>query len=161
MANVHFVDNSIKVTEAIEAAAIKFLHEAAGELETQVKRNTRVDTSKTKQSWQYKIDKGNLVAYVGSPLENAIWEEFGTGEYAANGKGAKPYWVYVKGGGKKSSSPKTYTLEQAKRVVAMLRSKGLDAYYSKGKRGTRALEKAKNSVKPKINKAAKEAFKNV
>ena len=161
MADVKFTDNSIEVMNSIEQAAIKFLHEVAGELEAQVKRNTRVDTSQTKKSWADKIDKSNLKAYVGSPLENAIWEEFGTGEFAINGDGRKGYWVFVKGGGVKSKSPKTYTLEQAKRAVAILRKKGLEAYYTKGKRGTRAFEKAKTTVKPKINSIAKEAFKNV
>jgi hypothetical protein len=56
---------------------------------------------------------------------------------------------------------KVYTLEEAKRVVAMLRKKGLEAYYTKGKRGTRAFEKAKTTVKPKINNIAKAAFNNV
>lgn len=161
MADVKFTDNSLEVMNAIEQAAIKFLHEAAGELEAQSKRNTRVDTGQLKQSWDYKIDKSKLIAYIGNPLENAIWEEFGTGEFAVNGDGRKGYWVFVKGGGVKSNSPKTYTLEQAKRIVAILRKKGLEAYYTKGKRGTRAFEKAKTTVKPKINSIAKEAFKNV
>ena len=161
MADVKFTDNSIEVMNAIEQAAIKFLHEAAGELEAQAKRNTRVDTGQLKKSWDYKIDKSKLIAYVGNPLENAIWEEFGTGEFAVNGDGRKGYWVFVKGGDVKSKSPKTYTLEQAKRAVAILRKKGLEAYYTKGKRGTRAFEKAKTTVKPKINSIAKEAFKNV
>ena len=37
---------------------------------------------------------GQHVATVGSPLENAIWEEFGTGEYALKGDGRKGGWFY-------------------------------------------------------------------
>ena len=31
---------------------------------------------------------------IGNPLENAIWEEYGTGEYALKGNGRKKPWVY-------------------------------------------------------------------
>lgn len=34
------------------------------------------------------------MALVGSPLENAVWEEFGTGDYALNGNGRKGGWAY-------------------------------------------------------------------
>lgn len=61
----------------------------SGELEAQVKRNTRVDTGQTKGSWTYKVDEANGEAMVGSPQENAIWEEFGTGQYALNGDGER------------------------------------------------------------------------
>ena len=89
MADVQFVDNHINVINSIGEAAIAFLHEAAGELEAQAKRNTRVDTGQTKGAWTYEVEESKLEAYVGNPLENAIWEEMGTGEYAINGDGRK------------------------------------------------------------------------
>ena len=51
-----------------------------------------------------------------------------------------------------------YTLEEAKRAMAILRSKGLDAYYTKGKKPSRAFWNAYNKVKPKIAKYLKEKF---
>ena len=33
-------------------------------------------------------------AYIGSNYENAIWEEFGTGEYALEGNGRRGGWHY-------------------------------------------------------------------
>ena len=69
--SVEFEDNSIAVKDAIEAAAIKWLYEAAGELQAQVMRNTRVDTGKTKQSWEYRVDAATKKAVVGSNAENA------------------------------------------------------------------------------------------
>ena len=80
--------------EEIEKAAVAFLHEAAGEFESQVKRNTAVDTGQLKASWSYVVDKEHLEAKIGSPLENAIWEEYGTGEFALNGDGRKTPWRY-------------------------------------------------------------------
>lgn len=92
--SLEFIDNSVAVKDAIEAAAIKWLYEAAGEVQAQAMRNTRVDTGKTKQSWEYKVDEGALKATVGSNAENAIWEEFGTGQYALKGDGRKTPWSY-------------------------------------------------------------------
>ena len=92
--SVEFWDNSVQVKAALSEAAIAYLYEAGGELEAQVKRNSRVGTGQLKNSWTYKIDESDGVCTVGSPLENAIWEEFGTGEFAVNGDGRKGGWYY-------------------------------------------------------------------
>ena len=91
---VRFEDNSMKVKAALNEAAIDYLHEAGGELVAQVKRNTRVRTEQLKKSWSYNVDESKGECTVGSPLENAIWEEFGTGEFALNGDGRKGGWYY-------------------------------------------------------------------
>lgn len=126
MAKVIFEDNTIKLEEAMDAAIVAALEEAAGELESQVKRNTRVDTGQTKSSWQHYVDEDKLVAYVGSPLENAIYEEFGTGEYALKGNGRKGGWHYED-------------------------EKG-DWHFTTGKKPNRALHNAVNTKKGKIAK---------
>lgn len=96
---VEFKDYSIEVKEAINNKIIAFLYEAAGELESQVKRNTSVDTGQLKASWDYKVYEHKNEAVIGSPLENSIWNEFGTGQYALHGDGRKTPWKYkdVKG----------------------------------------------------------------
>ena len=95
MANkVVFEDYSIKVKTEIDDRIIAALEECAGEIESQTKSNTRVDTGKTKNSFQHKVVDSELTAYIGSNYENAIWEEFGTGEYALEGNGRKGGWVY-------------------------------------------------------------------
>ena len=91
---VEFEDNRMQVKEAIRDAAIGFLHEAAGEMVSQTARNTKVKTSQTKRSWSYVVDEEALEAVIGSSFQNAIWEEFGTGEYALNNNGRKGGWVY-------------------------------------------------------------------
>lgn len=91
---VKFVDNSAKFNAALDDASIAYLYEAAGELEAQVKRNSRVSSGQLKNSWTYKVDESKGEAVIGSPLENAIWEELGTGEYAVNGNGRKGGWYY-------------------------------------------------------------------
>ena len=132
MADVQFVDNHIDVINAIGEAAIAFLHEAAGELEAQAKRNTRVDTGQTKGAWTYEVEESKLEAYVGNPLENAIWEEMGTGEYAINGDGRKGGWFYKDAKG--------------------------EGHWTHGKRPSRAFENARATCEPKIIQAAKDKF---
>lgn len=96
MANVEYTNNSMKVKNALSTGVSAFLYEAGGELQAQTMRNSRVDTGQTKGSYQYKVQEESNAGtvYVGSNLENAIWEEFGTGEYALNGDGRKGGWVY-------------------------------------------------------------------
>ena len=95
MSDIKFTDNSIKVINAIDREILNALEEASGEMESQVKRNTKVKSSKTKNSWNHTVDEKNHVAYVGSNYENAIWEEFGTGIEAQHGNGRKDVpWVY-------------------------------------------------------------------
>ncbi len=100
MADVKFEDFTIQVQGAIDDIINAALEECAGELKSAVKRNTRVDTGKTKNSWQHKVVDSEHTAYIGSNSENAIWEEFGTGEYALERNGRKGGWVYKDAKGK-------------------------------------------------------------
>ena len=97
---VQFQDFRLKVTGALDDACIAYLYEASGEIEAQVKQNTRVGSGQLKNSWTYKVDEAKGEAHIGSPLENAIWEEFGTGEYALNDDGRKGGWHYKDDEGK-------------------------------------------------------------
>ena len=94
MAQVRFEDNRMEVMADLDDAAIAYLYEAGGLMKAQVERNTRVDTGQLKNSWTYKVNESKGECVVGSPLENAIWEEFGTGEYALEGNGRKGGWYY-------------------------------------------------------------------
>ena len=80
--SVEFTDNTAKIKAALSEGVIGFLHEAGGEIQAQTQRNSRVDTGQTKGSYKYMVDEGKdeSTVAVGSDLENAIWEEFGTGE---------------------------------------------------------------------------------
>ena len=93
--SVELKDDSIKVKAALNDATVKFLYEAAQVIQSQVKQNTTVDTGQLKASWNFTVDESKGEATIGSPVENAIWEEFGTGEYALHGDGRKGGWVYV------------------------------------------------------------------
>ena len=96
--SVEFTDNSVKIMEALAEGLSKFMYEIGGEIQSQVRRNVRVDTGKTKGSYDYKVNESMMAGVaeviVGSDAENAIWEEFGTGEFALKGNGRKGGWTY-------------------------------------------------------------------
>ena len=131
--SVQFEDFSIKVKDALEDAALRFLEEAASEVESQARRNSRVDTGQLKGSWKHIVDDDKHEATIGSPLQNAIWEEFGTGEYAAKGDGRKGGWSYKDDTG--------------------------DWHHTTGKKPNRTLQRAFDSKKGKIMNRAKQIFK--
>lgn len=132
--NIIFKDYAPEIQAKLQHAAEAWLEEASGEVETQAMRNTRVDTGRTKGSWQHHVDNGNLEATVGSDYENAIWEEFGTGVFAESGGRTNVPWTYKD-------------------------QKG-EWHKTKGKRGTGAFRKAYTTTKPKLMKAARSRFKD-
>lgn len=131
--SVELKDDSIKVKGALNDAVIKLLYEASHVIQSQVKQNTAVDTGQLKGSWDFTVDESKGEAVIGSPLENAIWEEFGTGEYALHGNGRKGGWVYVdeKGG-----------------------------HFTRGKKPRRMLHNAFETKRPAIVKRAERIIKS-
>jgi hypothetical protein len=91
---VEFQDFSIQVKDALENAVIQYLDEAGATLERQAANNTRIGTGETAGTWTHVVDEGKQECVIGNPLENAIWEEFGTGEFALGGDGRRGGWVY-------------------------------------------------------------------
>ena len=87
-----FEDNSIKVMEALDKVGKEWLEDASRVLLNQTIQNSRADTGQTKGSWKRVVEDERAV--VGSTSENAIWEEFGTGEFALEGNGRKGGWWY-------------------------------------------------------------------
>ena len=132
---VEFQDFSIQVKEALDEKALAFLEEAASEIESAAKRNSRVDTGQLKGSWNHQVNESAKEATVGSPEENAIWEEFGTGEHALHGDGRKGGWSYQDDKG--------------------------DWHHTHGKTPNRTLHNAFEIKKAAIIRRAKEIFKGM
>ena len=137
MPDVEFHDYSIEVLNAIDNKVEAVLAEVSGEIVSQTKRNSRVDTGKTKNSFRYEVSKSNhsFTSHIGSPDQNAIWEEFGTGEYALHGDGRKGGWHYKDAKGK--------------------------WHFTRGKTPSRAFWNAFNSTKDKIIKRIQNALKGL
>ena len=153
--SVKFEDFRVKCKNAMGDAAIAFLYEAGGELSSQTARNTAVDKSQLKGSWDYVVDEGELQATVGSPLQNAIWEEFGTGEYALKKNGRKTPW-YVPVEGYTGKKKPTYN----GKVVIVYGKNGTAFYKTNGKKPKRTLFNAFETSKEKLKRRAEEHFKN-
>jgi hypothetical protein len=138
MAEVIFEDHTFEVKNAIDNRINAVLEECAGELESQAKRNTRVAKKhggRTKNNWKHYVDDAEHKAVIGNPLENAIWEEFGTGEFALNGDGRKGGWTYKDEEG--------------------------NWHHTHGKKPSRALWKAWTSIKGKIIKHIQNSLKGL
>jgi len=146
---VEFIDNSMNVTNAIDDAVSAFLYEAAGEVAAQTARKTPVDSGHLKGSWTYIVDESAGVATIGSPLENAIWNEYGTGEYAAKGDGRKGGW-YV--------HESKLSAKAKKRMKKVIGKDGKIYYFTYGKRPQRTFETVFNALKDKIIRRAEQLF---
>ena len=139
MADFKFHDYSFEVKQALADVAYRTLEEVAGELESQTKRNhdPYVDTGQTKNSWSHRVsasaNQGEYTANIGSNYQNAIWEEFGTGEYALNGNGRKGGWFYVDEEG--------------------------NGHFTHGKHPRRQFFNAYTTLKPKLIRHMQSAFK--
>lgn len=133
--SVKFNDYSVQVIDKMNDRINAKLEECAGEIESATKRNTRVDSGDTKNNWDHYVDEGEHIAYIGNPLENAIWEEFGTGEHALQGNGRKGGWKYVDDEGK--------------------------GHFTYGKKPSRAFHKAYTSLKNKVIRVLENALKGM
>lgn len=140
-------DHSAEVYKELEAACQRALEKCGLVGEGYAKKLCPVDTGNLRNSITHTVtDSGERAAYVGTNSEYGIYVECGTGVYGpAHTTG---YWVYVVGGDKEKkgkSSGKRYTLQEAKRIVAMLRSQDppIEAYYSNG-------QPAKPFIKPAV-----------
>ena len=133
--SVVFKDFTKVVLDKIHTTGETFLEEVGGEVEAQTKRNTKVDTGKTKGSWEHIVDTDKMEVQIGSRYKNALWEEFGTGIYALKGDGRKTKRVY------RTEDGKFHT--------------------TVGKKPRRALFRAYQSKKNEIIREARRRFKEL
>lgn len=143
--SLQFEDNRVQVKAAMDSAITAFLHEAGGEIQARTIRNSRTDTGQTKGSYEYKVNESAGKCQIGSNLENAIWEEFGTGEYALKGNGRKGAW-YVPVDNYTGSKKPTYN----GKVVIVYGKNGKKFYKTNGKKPNRPLDSAFKSLKTKL-----------
>ena len=158
MALIEFEDNTDEIIGVMREKALAWLEEAGGEIEAQTKTNSRRQRGGggTAGSFEHKVDEGTMTCSIGSPEENAIWEEFGTGEYALNGDGRAGAW-YVPVDSYTGEKRPTYNGQ----VVIVYGKNGKKFYKTNGKRGTRALFNAFNSMKVRIVNGAKARFEDL
>lgn len=128
-------DNHKSINNQLDEILSQFLIEAGKEVVAQTARVTRVDEGQLKSSWDCVVKPSEGVAVVGSPLENAIWEEFGTGIHAVNGNGRKTGWAYVDRHG--------------------------NTHFTRGKKANHTLQKGFGASESNVMKRAAELFGEV
>ena len=167
MAEVEFkgLDKIIAKLDKMQdtSTIVSAMQDACDLVEGAAKYKAPKDTGALKRSITNRIEViGNEVdGIVFTPVEYAPYIEYGTGLYAENGNGTSGYWVYV---GDKDYDPnrkksgKRYTLQEAKQIVAIMRSKGLEAYYTNGMHPQPFMRPALKENEQNIKKKLKEGI---
>ena len=155
MANhVEFQDFSFEGKEALNDTSIGWLYATAEEIKSQAQRNCKTDYEEggkqLKGSYDVKVDETKGEAQVGSPMEAAYWEEWGTGEYAAHGDGRKGWWIYIPGQPSMGGGMTYHDEMEAMMMAAYIQETyGKKAYATNGRKPNYTLEKAFNANKEK------------
>lgn len=159
---VEFDDNSQEVLNALRNAAERGLMAVGETAVTYAKKSITeqkaVDTGRLRNNINYLVRDDEV--YIGTNVEYAPYVEFGTGKYYPGGR--RGWWVYVNGSKRKGDPKnlKTYTYEEAKQVVAILRSKGLDAHMTEGQPAKPFLKPAAADHAQEYRGLLKESLEN-
>lgn len=156
MANkVEFQDFSMEVKAELNDATIAWLYEWASEIEAHAKRNCSRGESYSNQlrgAYNHSVNEAKGEAKIGNTMEQAFWEEFGTGEHAdttKNGgkKGRQGWWVYKDGYTGKGGA--VLTEAEAKAIAA---SSDGSVHATNGRKPNYTLEKAYTANREKAKK---------
>lgn len=165
MDNVKFVDHSKEFEDAMSDAILRALtrmgFQAEGYAKDLCPTNKAGYGGTLKNSINFKVDPAEATVYIGTNLEYAPYVELGTGAFATGGGGRRGWWVYVKDGdGSGGGGSKTYSFEEAKQVMAILRSKGLDAHMTQGQKPQPFLKPAVAEHKQTYRNILEDELKN-
>lgn len=158
MADIKLHDYSDDVKTKVNDIIVAWLHTWSAEIASHAKMGCAMEDDagvQLRKSYSHKVDEGNRVGYVGSPLESAFWEEYGTGSHADKSKnggkaGREDWWVYYENNpNPRSDTPHYTTQSEAEAVAARLRKEGKPAHATNGRDPNYTLEKAFKAVKSK------------
>ena len=162
IARVTLTDNTDLVRRATDEAIQRALErvgkfvEDEAKLELQ-KEPPRIDTGALRNSITHTVKDRSVI--VGKNMQYAIYVHEGTGKYNSLGSTGDKYWVYVLNGNQSGTgSGKRYTYQEALRVVAILKSKGLDAHMTNGMKPNRFL---KNAIMNNLDRIKKDVEKTL
>ena len=159
---VKFEDFSFEVKAALDETTTSWLYTWSEEIASQARTDCAMDGNAGDQlrgSYKNDVNETQGEAKIGSPLEQAYWEEWGTGSHAAHKNGRKGWWVYVKDG-PRGNGGKTYSSQkEAESIAASMRADGLQAFATNGREPNYTLERAFDRVKPKAIKDLEKKLK--
>lgn len=97
--NISITDNAEEVRKALQDKAEAALEACGNQAVSHAKSNIteagRVDTGDMRKSLTHQVRMGEKTVYVGTNIEYAIYNEFGTGIYVEGGKGRQTPWAYT------------------------------------------------------------------
>lgn len=158
-----FIDRSADVLtrmkqveeQALEKIGLQCVSHAKKNLTESIPRNSgawtvggssvRTTTGALRNSMSHLVKMDEHCVYVGTNMRYAKYNEYGTGVYADGGTGKQGFWVFVpgkEGSSESVGSAKVYTEAEARRIVAMLQSKGVDAHMTNGMKPIHFLKRA-------------------
>lgn len=152
--SVELKDFSIEVKAELNETTIKWLYDWADEIASTAKDTCTMtdDKGQLRKSYRAEVDDGAGKAQIGSQLESALWEEYGTGEHAVRTPHRSGWWVYIEGGSGYDGETNHYRSQQeAEAAAAFIRRKyGRKAVATNGRDPNYTLE---NAFKANTNKA--------
>lgn len=92
-----FEDYSKEVKKRLAGVSEEAMEATALFIETQAKSLAPVSSGELRDKIDHTVKRGDdgvVIGKVGSPLDYAVYVEYGTGEFAENGNGRKGGWVY-------------------------------------------------------------------
>lgn len=94
--NFVYENNFSEARSKIESAGNAGILAALLTIERYAKNYSRKASGATRDSYSHETQQEGtqLIGAVGSDMMNAVYEEYGTGEFAENGDGRKGGWVY-------------------------------------------------------------------
>lgn len=173
---VEFQDFSYQVKAEINETTKAWLKTWANETASQAQRNTstegwtNAERTTLRDSYKAEVDENAGIARIGSGLEQAYWEEFGTGEHADTSKnggkeGRSGWWIYTPDN---DDAPEGYdsneyaSEEDAKDMAAYIRAVyDKKAVVTNGREPNYTLEKAFIAVKPKAERDLENKLKGM
>lgn len=92
----NFQSNLPQITRALKSAQHAAIEAACLHVKGEMQDRAPVgDSGQLRNTISYNVSDGeDIIGKVGSPLDYAMYVEYGTGEFADNGEGRKGGWVY-------------------------------------------------------------------
>lgn len=161
------VDHSAEVMAGLEQQVEAALEACGIQAVTHTVNNITKDAYKHPVDWytrtghlkdfSHEVVKDENAVYVGTNVPYAKYWEYGTGHYSDFG-GRQGFWVFVPGNSSSESvgSSKVYTEAEAKQIMAILQSKGIDAHMTDGIKPVHMLKNAIEQNKEEYIKIIKQ-----
>lgn len=150
-------DHSAEVKAEVDRKIELALDECGAHAVSHTQTNLERDAYKGGVSWykrtghlkdfSHTVKMDEKAVYIGTNVPYAKFWEYGTGKYhdSSDGKqGRQGFWVFVPGNSSSGSvgSSKVYSEAEAKRIMAFLQSKGVDAHMTDGIKPVHMLKNA-------------------